>query len=115
MEQQRIVQQLFEQAVVALAEGKAKPAVIGDLVAQGVPKEVAESLVQKAEVYKKSEFRKSGMTSLMIGVGLIVLGAVITGATYSAADPGGTFVVTIGLFLAGGIAVLRGLGRALVG
>lgn len=36
-------------------------------------------------------------------VGLLTLGGIITGITYSMASPGGTYVATTGLFLVGAI------------
>jgi uncharacterized membrane protein YedE/YeeE len=47
---------------------------------------------------------------LLVGLGMVLLGGIITGATYSAADPGGTYLVTTGLFLVGGLNTVRGLG-----
>ena len=65
--------------------------------------------------YKKSEFRKGGLKTIGIGVALIALGGVITAATYLVASPGGTYVITFGLFLVGALTVLRGLWRSMVG
>ena len=46
---------------------------------------------------------------MLIGVALFTLGVVITIATYTAAGPGGTYIVTWGLMLAGVLAVVKGL------
>jgi hypothetical protein len=46
---------------------------------------------------------------LMWGIGLLVLGGIITLGTYSAASGGGTYVVTTGLFVVGGINLVRGI------
>lgn len=46
---------------------------------------------------------------LMWGIGLLVLGGIITLGTYSAASGGGTYVMTTGLFVVGGINLVRGI------
>lgn len=112
---EQVVQQLFNDAAVSLAEGSPRSSVVAELVGRGVPQDAAEHIVGEASSYKKREFRKAGLETLAAGVGLIVLGGIITAATYSAAAPGGTYIVTTGLFLVGGLTVLRGLWRAMIG
>jgi len=57
-----------------------------------------------------SEQRSQGLKRLGIGVAMLAIGGVITGATYSSASSGGGhYVVTTGLFLVGAINVLRGI------
>jgi uncharacterized membrane protein YvbJ len=55
--------------------------------------------------------KDNGLASMGCGVVLLAVGGIITWATYSAASGGGTYVVTTGLFIVGGIALLRGLWR----
>ena len=47
--------------------------------------------------------RASFLSSLLYSVGLLAFGGIITGITYSIADDGGTYTVTTGLFVIGGI------------
>ena len=49
------------------------------------------------------EARGKFIASLLYSLGLLALGGIITGITYSLASPGGTYMVTSGLFLIGGI------------
>jgi hypothetical protein len=58
--------------------------------------------------------RSFGTTNILIGLGLLMLGGLITGVSYSAAIGGGRYVITTGLFLVGGYQVLKGLYRLLV-
>lgn len=51
----------------------------------------------------------SGKRLIAIGGALIIGGGVMTCASYSAAGDGGSFVVTIGLFIAGAALLFRGL------
>ncbi len=45
---------------------------------------------------------------MLIGIGLIALGGVVTFVTYAAAKPGKTYVVTTGLFIVGAYYLIRG-------
>ncbi len=47
--------------------------------------------------------RASFLTSLVYSLELLALGGIITGIAYVITSPGGTYVVTSGLFLIGGI------------
>lgn len=49
------------------------------------------------------EARSAFTSSLLYSVGLLALGGIVTGITYSMASSGGTYTVTTGLFLIGGI------------
>lgn len=49
------------------------------------------------------EARAKFITSLLYSLALLALGGIITGITYSLASPGGTYMVTSGLFIIGGI------------
>jgi len=56
-----------------------------------------------------SEVRRGAVKGILIGLGLFILGAVITGATYGSASPGGTYVLAWGPMLFGIIYFIRGL------
>jgi hypothetical protein len=47
--------------------------------------------------------------ALMWGTGMLALGGLITLGSYSAASADGTYIVTTGLFVAGGINLIRGI------
>lgn len=54
----------------------------------------------------------NGSSNLLIGLGMIVLGLIITGVSYSSASSGsggGHYVITTGLFVVGVIRIFRGL------
>jgi hypothetical protein len=55
-----------------------------------------------ALINKQISEAKSGLLySSLSCVGFLTLGGIITGITYSLAEPGGTYVATTGLFLVG--------------
>lgn len=55
--------------------------------------------------------RKTAITALLTGISCLVLGGVLTGITYSLAKPGGTYLVTTGLFLIGAINICLSIYR----
>ncbi|MCG6451296.1 hypothetical protein [Vibrio parahaemolyticus] len=114
-EQEKLIQELFDNAVVAIAKGQSSKFIVNQYVGMGIPKEAAMSIVSQAKELKKREFRKAGLKTIAFGIGWFLLGAVITGITYSAASSGGHYIITSGLFLVGGITVLKGVWRIIVG
>lgn len=114
-EAQQIVEQLFVSVMQSIASGKTPHVVTQGLVQQGVPAEWAEALVARANRLKKAELRKGGRKAVAVGLGLILLGAGITGLTFAMAQAGGIYIVTTGLCAVGGLQVLRGLYRVVVG
>src|SRR5215468_4481754 len=110
-----IFEQAYSESLVALANGKSRNDMVKELVQRGFSAELATQIVEHANRTKKSVFRQAGLKAFFIGIGCIILGAIVTGATYSMAKPGGIFLVTTGLFLSGAINVFRGLFRIVVG
>ncbi len=108
-------QQSYIDSVAALANGKRREQVISDLIRKGWSSEMAAQIVSRAQQVKTAEFRKAGLKLFGIGIALLVLGVVITAASYSLAAGGGTYIVTIGLFLSGAVNTLKGLFRMVVG
>ena len=53
-----------------------------------------------------------GIQNIVMGGLFLVVGLIITGATYAAASPGGTYVVTTGAIAVGAIQLVIGLGQA---
>jgi hypothetical protein len=65
-----------------------------------------------SNVNAKIEEAKSGLLySGLSCVGLLALGGIITGITYSMAEPGGTYTVTTGAFLFAGISGIIAIWR----
>lgn len=71
------------------------------------PRATYEPVPQPTRVKTSSprviEARAKFVGSLVYSLALLALGGVITGIAYALASPGGTYVVTSGLFLIGGI------------
>lgn len=105
----------FAEAANLLASGKDTASVVKHLVQNGLPAPMAEHIVAQANQAKRAAFRKAGLNLFLRGIGLIILGIVITSITYSLASPGGFFLVAFGPAIAGVINVFRGLGRMITG
>jgi hypothetical protein len=61
------------------------------------------SSASKRTSQRTLDARASFLSSLLYSVGLLALGGIVTGITYAIADDGGTYFVTTGLFVIGGI------------
>lgn len=110
-----LIEQLVSDAAVSLAQGQSRDAVREELMRQGIPLEAATQIINQASSLKQEAFRQKGSEMFFQGIGWMVLGAIITGFTYSMAAPGGTFVVTTGLFVVGGIYIIAGIFRMIFG
>ncbi|MEW6126209.1 MAG: hypothetical protein AB1757_04030 [Acidobacteriota bacterium] len=111
----QIFEQSYIEALSALINGKRQHEVIVELIGKGFSQEDAGQIVGEAQRAKKAAFRKAGAKAFFAGLALLVLGVVITAASYSAAKNGGIYIVTIGLFITGAINLLKGFFRMLVG
>ncbi|MBA7676802.1 hypothetical protein ES703_85047 [subsurface metagenome] len=96
-------------AAEKVVEGQDRSQVIDALYGKGVPYDVASEIVDGVLEYKSAVVRKGGAKSIGCGVLMLIVGGIITGLTYTAAAGGGYYFVTTGLFIAGVLAVLRGL------
>ena len=100
-----------------------KPTIIAQIVNLGYDRETAIQLVdeleqpflramEQAQAEKKGA-KESAKVQLALGIACLVGGGVITLGTYLLASSygGGIYIVTTGLFLVGGLLLLRGLIR----
>jgi hypothetical protein len=105
----------FSEAANLLASGKSARTVAQQLVQNGVPAPMAEHIVAQAAQVKRAAFRKAGLNLFLRGIGLIILGIIVTSITYSLASPGGIYLVAFGPVIAGVINAFRGLLRMITG
>jgi hypothetical protein len=108
-----------------LQEG-VNPQVIHDTyVENGMKSELAWSVINQSRKYLTtssyssrpflSDERKSGLLTMAVGVGFFILGGTVTAISYNATAPGGTYLVTTGLFIVGVLQFFRGLWRLIAG
>lgn len=106
-----IVIGLMRFAAEKAAEGKNRSQVADELTRQGVPYDAAADIVQRIFEYRSEVRRKEGGKSIGCGLLMLIVGGIITGLTYSAASEGGSYFITTGLFVVGGITLLTGIFR----
>ena len=81
-----------------------------ELEKKGCPKDVAGQIAKKVEQQRKSAVRGAAKNSIVIGVGMLVLGGIVTGITHAIATPsGGVYLVATGAFAYGTVNVVKGL------
>jgi hypothetical protein len=103
-------------ALVAHIEGRlhrgGNPrAVITELEARGLSRSEAEALLAEVLEPLRAGYRKAGRATVIKGLGLLGLGALVTFGTMALALDGGTYLVTVGLFSVGGLYVVKGLAQ----
>lgn len=107
--EEEIIINLMGFAAEKVAEGQDRLQIINEMHREGVPHQLASGIVDSFLQYKSTVVRKGGAKSIGCGLLMLIVGGIITGVTYTAAAGGGYYFVTIGLFIAGVLAVLRGL------
>jgi hypothetical protein len=124
----RVVGELFSDAVIALQQGSSPDAVKGRIIGRGMSPEIASAIVQKAVAFRskannreaddsrfgsrvtQSSRNESGSGDMLVGGLICAVGILITAASYgSAAGGGGTYVVAWGAILFGAIKFLKGV------
>ncbi|WP_423808334.1 hypothetical protein OUO06_19985 (plasmid) [Photobacterium damselae] len=106
---------LLQYSTLSLMQGRTKKSIEIELMEDGLSQDVASEIVNRASEYKKKTVRKNGLKQIGIGAGFIIIGGMITMATYSIASLSGHYVVTTGLFLVGAWNIVKGLWKCLVG
>ncbi|MBA5683813.1 hypothetical protein FD722_07920 [Photobacterium damselae subsp. damselae] len=106
---------LLQYSTLSLMQGRTKKSIEIELMEDGLSQDIVTEIVNRASEYKKKTVRKNGLKQIGIGSGFIILGGMITIATYSVASISGHYVVTTGLFLVGVWNIVKGLWKCLVG
>lgn len=108
-----LISTLTEKIAHLVIAGKSDNQIVSELEKEGYPKVITEQLLERVKVeieeIKGKAHRNVAGEYLLKGVGFLVLGAIITGVTYSMASGGGSYVVTTGLFAVGGIYTVIGV------
>lgn len=73
--------------------------------------EIKELQLEYKNFLEVDALKVGAIHALIYAISCFILGGIITGITYSMASPGGTYIVTSGLFLVGGINLLLAIGR----
>ena len=112
---QHQIETVYKYAIRSLLAGKGREALIEDLIKRKIPEETATNIVDRAIKAKRFKYRKQGIQDLLKGLAFMVSGVVIMGATLGFEDSSAKSVITIGLFMMGGVFFLRGIYRLTMG
>lgn len=94
-----------------LDEGYTGRQIRGFLAEKGLSEESAALIVANVAAARHVARRKAGERNMAIGALWLVIGIVVSAATYDAAGEGVTYLVAWGAILFGGIQFLRGLAQ----
>ena len=95
----------------AIGRGKKRKEIMDILVKAGMNAPEAESLVAYSLANHKADIRKGAVKQIGVGALMLVIGIVVTAATYSMARNGGMYIVAWGPAIFGALGVIRGLFR----
>ncbi len=108
------VEQQFAQVVSYLDSGYSRQQMIDLLVESGLERESAALFVRTAHAAVMHERRVRGARMFLGGVGLALLGGLVTLGAWFWAGPGGTYIVTYGLIIVGALYALWGVFKTLI-
>lgn len=106
---------LAETVTAYLEAGYVRADIVSAMVESGFDQREASHYVTQVDKARRGEKRANGLGAMGIGAAMLAAGIGITWYTYSAAEGGGTYVVTWGLILFGGLSLISGLYRFLRG
>ena len=108
-------QQDFTEVVAFIAKdldaGHSKQNVAEQMMYSGVDLAYAAQLVDDVDSARRSQHRRGGAMTIVIGLALMTFGVIVTAASYSLAVEGRTYVVTLGVAILGIWQVMRGTKR----
>ena len=108
-----LISEFYKRTINLVAEEKSDSEILSELIANGLPENLAQILLEKVksqiEIEKGKLNREAAREYFIKGVSFLAIGAIVTGITYSMASNGGSYVVTTGLFVLGVIYTFIGL------
>jgi hypothetical protein len=108
----QIAQAVYAFAAEQMKNGSSPQQIQGMLVEKGLDQESAATVVSNLTRMRSEAVRDAGKKNMLYGALWCIGGIVVTGATYSAASDGGTYIVAWGAIVFGAIQFFRGLDQA---
>ncbi|MEQ8786429.1 MAG: hypothetical protein RIC55_09020 [Pirellulaceae bacterium] len=110
LSQEEAVEAIYRYAAEQMAAGHSNASVKADLMQQGLDPQSAEVVVDELSRVRSDAVRSAGLRNMGIGALWCIGGIAVTAITFSmASEGGGSYIVTWGAILFGGIQFLRGL------
>ena len=107
--EEEVVQAVYKHAANMMMGGKSRHQIVEDLMEKGLDAETASAVVTNLKQMKKEAEAGRGKKNMLFGALWCIGGTVVTVATYSAAEGGGTYVVAWGAILFGAVQFIIGL------
>jgi hypothetical protein len=104
----------FQRAVTLINQGKSKAQIEAELKSTGLDQESVSSVVKRVVRLRRQANRDVAGRNILFGALFCIGGTVFTALSYQMAAEhpgGGTYVITWGAILFGGIQFLKGLGQ----
>lgn len=111
--EQATIETMVLYAAERIDSGMSSTQVTSELLHNGYSLEQASETVRCAEALRKQDRRKDGQKIFAGGMGLVLLGCLITLGSWHWAGPGGTYLVSYGLFGVGGFFAFQGMYKVL--
>jgi hypothetical protein len=110
LSQEQVVEAIYRYAAEQMAAGHSNASVKADLMKKGLDPQAADTVVDELSRVRSDAARSAGLRNMGFGALWCIGGIAVTAVTYSmASQGGGTYIVTWGAILFGGIQFLRGL------
>jgi hypothetical protein len=106
-------QEIYEYAVSLKNADMTESAIVENLMRRGLSEPEANAVIQKIFAHRKKDNRAEGKRNMIVGGLWLVGGIAVTVFTYNSARSGGSYVITWGPMIFGGIQFFRGLGQYL--
>jgi len=110
--ERQFVEAVYAFAAEQMKSGSSPQQVQARLVEEGLDQDSAGIVVSNLVDLRSEAIREAGRKNMLYGALWCIGGIIVTAATYSAASPGGTYVVAWGAILFGAIQFFRGAGQA---
>jgi hypothetical protein len=110
--QEDVARAVYGYAAGLMRQGKSNWQVEDALVAKGLSKDAAVTIVNNLSKIRTSATRQAALKQMAIGAVICIIGLVVTFGTYSAAassSKGGSYVVAWGAIIFGGLRFFRAL------
>ena len=111
-EKQEILQEVYDYTAEQIAAGRDREDIVETLMAEGLDEKAANHVIDDINSQVVDDTKKRGQKNMVWGAIWCVGGIIVTAATYSAAEGGGTYVVAWGAILFGAIQFFQGLIQA---
>lgn len=109
-EQQNAVQEVYSYAIdLMVTQKKSATETKRALIEQGLDDETADTVVKNLEIEIKEAKKSQANKDMLYGALWAIGGVVATGATYAAAEEGGSYVAFYGAVIYGGYRFLKGV------